>query len=173
MKMVRSQVLSEDRRHRYLVSRRWSRGKRVAMWLLLHPEPHQYDRDDGVVGRCIALSLDSFDALVICSVFSLIAPSVQYLEQTYHLQPAVELVQADAHNREFIRSSASSCSVGIVAWGNTKFSGSREFTSATEIMLAAFGKVSCLGRTMAGEPRAPSFVSRRHKLEPFCTRTPS
>lgn len=150
-------TLSDDRRYRYQLGRRWgtpwAEGGRRVLWIMLNPSTADADADDPTIRRCIGFSRAwGYDELVVVNLYALRATD-----------PA-ELGRAEdpfgPDNATWLDHHLSHADSVIAAWGahNTA-------TNVADALLLEHRPLRCLGTTKDGHPRHPLYVRADQPLE--------
>ena len=112
-----SVVFSEDEKFRYLLERRWSRGKRTLLWVMLNPSTATSEIDDPTIRRCIGFALQDFDRMLVCNLFA-------YRSTNPGVLPHVADPVGPGNDRTILGCARRSQKV-VVAWGADEFARDR------------------------------------------------
>jgi hypothetical protein len=151
---------SADRRHRFLLRRRWS-PDRTLLFVMLNPSIADERRLDPTVRKCMGFARQwGFGALLVGNLYSLISPYPEDLRKAtdlVHLETDKTLVEM-AREAEFV----------IAAWGTQPFLATRAHNVTK--LLSRERDLYCLGRTNDGWPRHPLYRSYEADVELFYRR---
>lgn len=157
--------LSPDGLYRYTLMRRWEPWGPALRWVMLNPSVADAKEDDPTIRRVIEFSRrEGYAACVVANLFALRAtdpraitqhpfPSGVWNDDTLHQVARAAILDGYQHQRE---------AVVVVAWGAR--APADRVQSVVHGPLAAV-KLMCLGRTKAGAPRHPLYVSGTTPLE--------
>ncbi len=145
-------IFSEDRRHRYMLQRRWSDGS-LMVWVMLNPSTADETIDDPTIRRCIGFARRrgcdgrAFSGIHVVNVMAFRATSPK------------ECLEADdpfgPENAKYLRVAAYCGGWKVVcAWG-TK-APAKYVKLALEALQPA--TLFCLGTTKDGSPKHPLYV---------------
>lgn len=157
--MERDAVLSECKRYRYLLRRAWDHNKPRALFVMLNPSTADAEVDDATIRSCIRLCKSwGYGSFEVVNLFA------------YRATDPRDLVRArepvGAENEKVIYAALHRCDVVICAWGAHKMARGRGRFLVQHIRThkpAAY----CLGKTKAGEPKHPLYISSGTALEVF------
>lgn len=147
-------TISEDRRYRYNLGRRWNRpvASRI-VWVMLNPSTADACVDDPTIRRCMAFSRAwGHDEMVVVNLYALRATDPSELGRATN--------PFGSENARYIDRHLASAALVVAAWGAHPW--------ATQVADATLGRhrpLYCLGRTKAGHPRHPLYVPRAQSLE--------
>lgn len=150
---------SEDRRYRYLLTRRIADGFRKILWIMLNPSTANHEKNDMTITKCIgfARAMQASEILVV-NLFGLITTDPKVLVRTADAVGAL--------NEQVVRAAGQDCDKVIVAWGglpSTLNAPSHWMRSVIRELYAP--KLQCLGRTKEGFPHHPSRIAYATVLE--------
>lgn len=149
---------SQDRRYRYMLTRRWSDPHAWMTFLMLNPSTADAFADDPTIRRCISFAKrEGCGGLDVLNLFAWRATDPKALRE------CPDPVGPD--NDHVIRGHARN-SLVVAAWGanGTLRGRSREVAA----LLAAEGvRLKCLGVTADGSPRHPLYVRADAPLLPW------
>lgn len=157
-------ILSDDRRYRYLLWRRWDDSLPAMNVIGLNPSTADETEDDPTIRRCIGFAKrEGCGALLMTNVFALRSTDPKLLRTS--LSPVGPL------NDTYIESIAASCLMALAAWGADPVA-ERRARELRPVLLRAraswvFG-VYCLGRTKSGAPKHPLYLAKTTPLEVYC-----
>lgn len=157
-------VLSDCGKYRYSLTRRWDDGPTL-LFIMLNPSTADSAKDDPTIRRCVAFAKrDGFGAVEVVNLFAFRATDPR------HLAPHVD-GDLDSVNRMHIETALHRCGKVAVAWGATvrdlDWMGEDVADEVLLILFRAGIRPFCLGRTKAGYPRHPLYVSSGEPLVVF------
>jgi len=151
----RAATLSSCRQYRYSLTRSWDSALPTILFVGLNPSTADSTQDDPTVRRCIGFARDwGYGTMMLANLFALRSTDPA------HLWTASDPIGPD--NDEWIRHLADSTAMVVAAWG-----AHGGFRDRDRHVLAMLPSVHCLGRTQAGQPRHPLYLSRLTLLEVF------
>jgi hypothetical protein len=156
-----SALFSQNRTHRYLLTRVWDADKPATTWIMLNPSTADAFVLDPTVRRCIGFARRwGFGAVRVANLFALRStdPSALYT----HPEPIGE------HNdRAILDACEGERTCVIAAWGvHGRRCGNRALTVVA--LLHEVGRtIHCLGTTKDGDPRHPLYVRGDTRLERY------
>lgn len=163
-----SAVFSPDRAYRYALTRRWDTTKTVAVWVMLNPSTADSMADDPTIRRCRSFSQGwGYGGLLVVNVFGLRATDPKALRTSPDpVGPDNDHVIYWFLSGEY--GPVPSRGPVIAAWG---VNGARlgRGDHLARLLAEQGATVRCLGRTSAGHPRHPLYVSGDTVLEPYAT----
>jgi hypothetical protein len=145
---------SDCRRYRYVLTRTWGAGRRIA-FCMLNPSTADASQDDPTIGRCIQFAkVWGYSGLIVVNLFALRATDPRELYS--HSSPFE--APGDNNAKMIVE-----CSAGlrlIAAWGTHG-----ELKDSGEIIVRYLNKhrsdpVECLGFTKGGYPKHPLYLAR-------------
>ena len=156
LQMRRSAMFSPCQRYRYRLSRRWGTGPRVT-FVMLNPSTADAVHDDPTIRRCIGFAeREGFGALDVVNLF---AGRATRPEDLFAMTDPIGPQNIDMLVRQFrLRIPL------IAAWG--AHPRAQQVYSALSQTLR-FPDMLCLGRSKAGAPRHPLYVSGTQALIPW------
>tara|TARA_B100000959_G_C14880025_1_gene582112 strand:+ start:597 stop:1049 length:453 start_codon:yes stop_codon:yes gene_type:complete len=109
--MIKSAILSDDRKHRYLLSRIWDLNNENILFIMLNPSSADEDLDDPTTKKIIRFSKKwGFGGMHICNLY------------TYRTSNPKKLFSIPknkrGNNKNEIKKYAEKCSKVVYAWGN-------------------------------------------------------
>lgn len=148
--MLKGAVLSDCRRYRYALTRRWAPGP-VALFIMLNPSTADAEVDDPTIRRCIGFAKrEGCGALRVENLFAWRATKPDEM----FAQGPMAVGEADAAICRAVRAVDGPI---IAAWGGDRRAEDRAREVVT--LLDELGvEVVCLGVTQAGAPRHPLYV---------------
>jgi hypothetical protein len=150
----RGATLSQDRRYRYKLWRRWGTG-RMLLWIGLNPSTADENMDDPTIRRMVAFSRDlGFDGLTTCNLFGLVSP---------HPEDLLRVSDPLGDNDHHLLEAAQKADAIICCWGAFNVGGrDREV-----VELLAGHALHCLGRNQDGSPKHPLYLPKKTKMEEY------
>lgn len=151
-------VFSPDRRHRYLLSRRWRHDGPTVGWLMLNPSVADAGNDDPTVRKCIGFSRAwGFAGMMIWNLQALVATDPRELRRN----------PGDAFgpdNQRYLEQAATAPLL-VCAWGDNA---DREHAAWVGRLMSEWGAIRYhLGRTAKGNPRHPGRIAYASELQPW------
>ena len=109
--MIKSAILSKNRKHRYLLSRIWDLNNENILFIMLNPSSADEDIDDATTTKVISFSKKwGYGGLHICNLY------------TYRTSSPKKLFSVPKNkrgsNKSEIKNYAKKCSKIVYAWGN-------------------------------------------------------
>ena len=109
--MIKSAILSKNRKHRYLLSRIWDLNNENILFIMLNPSSADEDIDDATTTKVISFSKKwGYGGLHICNLY------------TYRTSSPKKLFSVPKNkrgsNKNEIKKYAKKCSKIVYAWGN-------------------------------------------------------
>lgn len=152
-------VFSRDERYRYLLTRTWGGGPRIA-WVMLNPSTADERVNDPTVARCCAFSMRwGAGGLVVANLFALRATDPDELKAT-------AFPGGDAVNDAAIRMALIFSARAIAAWGvHGRLMARGEIVRRIAEELGVH--FEALGETKDGEPRHPLYVHGSTRPKPY------
>jgi hypothetical protein len=160
--VIRSALISDDGRYRYVLGRRWAPDGPVATFVMLNPSTADATVDDPTIRRCVGFSQHWGMAAV--HVLNLYA---------YRATKPADLWKADdpvgPENYRRLMNHVLQARIRrdpfVVAWGtNAKPDRVAEFVDSLGVWA---DHLTCLGTTKAGAPRHPLYVLGGTALRPW------
>lgn len=154
-----SAVFNEARTHRYLLTRRWSEGPRIAVFVMLNPSKAGAFETDPTCTRCGGFARRAgCNAFAAVNLYGLCATDPAELSR--HADPIGQ------HGDAFIAEHCQPGRLVIAAWGAHKFA--RDRAAQVTARLADAGvSLKCLGVNKDGSPKHPLFVRADSPLIPY------
>ena len=157
--MIRTANISEDRRYRYTLTRRWGTIESGVTWIMLNPSTADAEVDDPTIRRCMAFTQHfGFEAMVVVNCFA------------YRATDPKELVEVGAdvalgeYNGGYVREACEQSKLIIAAWGALKYPLREAALSIAKVIKDAGHSMKCLGKTKDGSPRHPLYVRKDSPL---------
>ncbi len=145
-------------KYRYTLWRQWEKCYRYCLFIMLNPSTADASQDDPTIRRCIGFAKSwDYGALAVVNLFAYRATKPSELRTV--ADPVGP--DNDARLKVYIRDA----DMVIAAWGANPAVTQERVSVVTELNYRLF----CLGKTQAGHPKHPLFISRDTKLETFYT----
>lgn len=151
----RGAVLSPCRRYRYQLTRTWDESLATVAFVGLNPSTADATLDDPTVRRCVGFARDwGFGSLVLVNLFALrsTAPAKLYSARD----------PVGPENNRWLRLAREYAETVVAAWGVHG-----ELHGREREVRRLVPNLRCLGRTSAGHPRHPLYLSKNTPLEYF------
>jgi hypothetical protein len=142
--------------YRYELARRWAHGP-VVTWIMLNPSTADASVNDPTIRRCIGFSRAwNFAGLAVVNLFAFRSTDPKALKTVD------DPVGPDNHAA--IHDAVVRSRLVVAAWGAHEFVNGR--AGEVRETIAEIGRpLLCLGKTKAGHPRHPLYVSTAQSLE--------
>jgi hypothetical protein len=151
--MIREARLSEDRRYRYTLTRRWGTVEGGVTWIMCNPSTADAEVDDPTIRRCMTFTQRfGFEAMVVVNCFA------------YRATDPAELVEVGAdiaqgpYNGGWVREACEQGKLIVAAWGALKHPLGGAAKEIAKVITGAGHRLKCLGKTKDGSPRHPLYV---------------
>lgn len=153
--MIKSAIISECERFRYLLTREWDDHLPAICWCLLNPSTADAMKDDPTVRRCIDFSKRwGYGRLYLVNLFA--------YRTTYPKELKRTIDPIGPNNDVYIGEALDRCGIVVAAWGAHS-----DFSTRREAVGNRLPSAFCLGKTKSGAPRHPLYVRADQSLEPF------
>ena len=149
---IRSALLSDCSRYRYLLTEQWGSGDRAIAWVMLNPPADDAAAERNAQHAGAFSRRWGYDKLSIVNLFAC---------RAYQPQELAELDDpVGPENRWFVRQAVTDSELVIVGWGDgIRYATSRPRTLDDVVELRrANAAMLCFGLTDAGNPVHPSLV---------------
>ena len=151
----RAATLSRCRLYRYSLTRAWDPALPTILFIGLNPSTADSTQDDPTVRRCIGFARDwGYGTMTLANLFALRSTDPAQLWTAHD--------PIGPNNDEWIRRMADSAAMVVAAWG-----AHGGLLGRDRHVIAMLPSVQCLGRTRAGHPRHPLYLSKHTPLEVF------
>jgi hypothetical protein len=148
-------LFSEDRKYRYRLFRKWGRVNNAILWIMLNPSTADEIKFDPTVRRCFGFSKDwGYSEMLVCNLFALRSTDPKAL---YKCDDPI-----GPDNLRWIKQDARYAERVIIAWGNHS-NVSPVWKTTVLTALDLIKPVYCMGKTKAGEPKHPLYLSAKTK----------
>lgn len=159
----RSALLSDCRRYRYRLGRRWGGGP-FLLFAMLNPSKADDSIDDPTIRRCMRFAHDhGFAAIEVVNLFAFRATDPSDLKAAgYPVGP-----ENDAHIRAVLRAQGEGGLGAVcVAWGD-RARGLARPAQVLEFISDSGHEARCLAVTHHGLPGHPLMLAASNRLQPF------
>jgi hypothetical protein len=155
--LVREARLSDCRRYRYTLGRRWGDKEKRVTWIMLNPSVADAEIDDATIKKCMKFTERlGHDSMMVVNLFA------------YRATDPEELVGVEdpvgPENGHWVRQACHQAPLIIAAWGAIK----KQLLGAARAIFGIIGKegyvLKCLGKTKNGMPRHPLYLRDDSKL---------
>lgn len=149
--MISSALFSDDRRHRYLLSRWWGIESKMVMFVGLNPSTADEVKNDQTVTRCINYAKQwGYGGLIMTNIFAFRATDPA------RMKAAPDPVGPENdHNLLF---AAEKAQLIVCAWGNHgEFLGRGKQVAE---MLKDIKELHCLATNKTGHPKHPLYLNK-------------
>lgn len=162
-----SAVLSQDRRHRYKLARRWASGP-TAGFIMLNPSTADESKDDPTIRRCISFAKrEGCGALIVVNLFSFRATSPKDLWAQRHQD------RNDADSARHFHEALEKVDGPLIgAWGAAAITRAPDI--CREVTTRYWERLQYLGLTIGGQPMHPLYIKGDAPLKHLsqtCART--
>lgn len=158
-------LISDCEQYRWWLSRKWGRGKRTCVFVMLNPSTADALEDDATIRRCVGFA--EREGCNILKVVNLFAYRTTY---PYELPKAADPI-GHPQNDEYIIGAVEDADVLIVAWGENGAFEDRDQEVMKILHDYAPVDVQCLGVTRSGCPKHPVRLRKDTPLEVYEGRT--
>ena len=150
-------ILSQDRKYRYALWRRWDYNAPYCLFVGLNPSTANEYEDDPTIRRCKRFASDwGYGAVVMANLFALRATDPKVMMS--HREPI------GIDNDVWLQDLARSAELIVCAWG-TK--GGHLHRDRHVASILAAHEVHCLGTTKDEHPRHPLYIKADKCLEKY------
>lgn len=150
-------IFSEDRRYRYLLSRRVGLADGEVLFIMLNPSTANEIADDPTIRRCKGFARDwGYGVLTVCNLFAYCTADPDVLRRVD--DPVGP--DNDAH----IATAASRAAIIVCAWGAFKEAAERAIEVQGDLRRAGRTPM-CLGLTATGHPKHPLYIPKTQPLQ--------
>ena len=151
-------ILSEDRRYRYALWRKWEQQeKRYVLFIGLNPSTADEEEDDNTIRRCKRFAADwGYGAVCMANLF---AGRATEPKEMMKLSDPVGY-----ENNSWLLDLARGADLIVCAWGNDGTYMQRDNEVLT--LLSEY-KLMCLVKNKSGTPKHPLYVKADAKLRPL------
>lgn len=157
---IGSALFSEDRRYRYLLTRKIGQDGPVVLFGLQNPSKATAFESDNTITRCIGFSkrLGAKEMVVVNMGAFMATYPKDFLMAQDPIGPA---------NREILAEAGKGADITIAAWGAL----SKAHKALFRLSIGAFKKnaknLKCFGKTEKGDPRHPLYLPAKAELVDF------
>lgn len=164
--MIKTALISPCGNYRYLLTRVWSINPhpKVVCWVMLNPSTADARKDDATLRKCIGFSQRwGFDGLKIVNLFAYRTP---YPAELIEAKQAGRDVRGP-ENYHHLFWTAEESALTVVAWGAYGSLWGEDKRVLRELVQERHLKLSCIGKTLSGQPKHPVRPGYATPLEPF------
>lgn len=164
--MIKTAVISPCGNYRYLLTRIWSiePHPRVVCWVMLNPSTADASKDDATLRKCIGFSQRwGFDGLKVVNLFAYRTP---YPAELSKAQKAGRDIRGP-ENDHYLFTTAFDSAHTVVAWGAHRIPGGEGEMVTRELVRRGRTQISCIGKTLSGQPKHPVRPGYATPLEPY------
>jgi hypothetical protein len=149
----RGAVLSEDRRYRYVLWRRWDPGLPQMVWILLNPSTADERADDQTLRKCVGFAQQFKQGGI--QIVNLFAWRSRHPNE---LQMVADPIGPE-NDTHILKTLGDNPGLVMAGWGADRFA-RRRAEAVTAMVKVAHPRLTirCLGRGVAGTPTHPLFV---------------
>ncbi len=152
-------ILSNDRNHRFILTRTWDEEKPRAVFIGLNPSTADENEDDPTIRRCVGFARRwDCGGLIMVNLFSMRATDPKIMK-------GAEVPNLES-NDAWIVKAAIDAGVVVAAWGNHGKHRNRD-KEMVELLRARGIGAFCFGITKAGQPVHPLYQKSDAALVPF------
>lgn len=161
--MHKTAVMSECRKYRYQLGRRWGSGASTMYFIMLNPSTADHETDDPTIKRCIHFAQrERFDGLAVMNLFALRATNPADL---WDAEDPVGPGNMDTFQR-WLGDMRRDDSVVVCAWGGAKNAVAEGKRMRHRLQFIGV-RPMCLGHTQAGAPNHPLYLRGDTPLIPW------
>lgn len=156
-----SAVLSACERYRYLLTREWGAGPRLAI-VMLNPSTADASVDDPTIRRCMAFARrEGYAGIEVANLYALRATRPSAIETAHDPEGPDNLEHLEAlANRHATQRI-------LCAWGASKYADPAHTQGVCNLLGWFESQLFCLGTTAQGAPRHPLYVRGDAALVPY------
>lgn len=155
-KEFKDAVLSEDKKHRFVLSRIWDKQKPYVMFIGLNPSTADGNTDDATIRR-----LRGFSSRLGYGGFYIVNLFTYRATQPHELHAPGVVVNHELAD-SYITATAEKCQAVVFCWGNDGMLYNRD-----QDIIKLFPGALCFGKTQNGNPRHPVRLPYSQTLTPF------
>lgn len=145
--------ISECRRYRYFLSRRWGPKESGVCWIMLNPSTADAEIDDPTIRRCMAFTQRlGWDAMCVVNLFAYRATDPRTL-----VEVGAETAMGP-DNGGWVRKACHQGALTIAAWGALRHPFDGCARDIVKIIKGGGYSLKCLGKTKDGFPRHPLYL---------------
>lgn len=165
--VVKNAMISVCGTYRYVLSRWWGPGSRIALFLMLNPSIADAEIDDATIRRCVTFARrEGFDGFFVGNLYALRSTDPKLLE--YHDSPV------GVANSAALAWMGAESELVICAWGSSGPSTMRGAIHVSVLAAASYpvgglrrNRLVCFGLTKDHQPRHPSRLANDTPLVPL------
>jgi len=149
-------ILSDDRKHRFILTRTWDADRPQVLFIGVNPSTADENNDDPTIRRCIGFAKRwDFGGLMMANLFSIRATDPKEMKASD--EPNLEI------NDLWLKNAATKCSFVVAAWGNHGKHLNRD-KEVRELMRVYEVPLFCFGITKSKQPLHPLYQKNDAKL---------
>lgn len=158
--MEKTATISDDGLYRYTLSRRWSRERAFATFVMLNPSTADGEFDDPTIRRCVGFAKDwDMGGLCVVNLYAFRSTDPKAL---WKVDDPVG-PKNDQYLTAYALEASSSGYPLVAAWGAGGMARRIEHVRSLPGMEA----LTCLGVTKAGQPRHPLYLKSDSERRPW------
>ena len=152
--MDKAAVISDCKKYRYSLFRKWEEGPTV-LFVMLNPSTADANIDDPTIRRCIQFAKDNgFGSLYVGNLYAYRATNPKEIMKLGFMDATGE------DNEKHLNQMLSVCEKVIVAWGSHGAKGTFQMNQTLR------GKdLWCLGKNKSGSPKHPLYLAKSTELQ--------
>lgn len=156
--------LSQNRKHRFFLSRTWDSKLPMLIFIGLNPSIADATKDDPTIRRMIGFAkLWNYGGIIVLNVYSQIQTNpCDLVEGPYELIEFHSLNENENENMRVLETFKNYPHV-IFAWGAFKFKN----IAVVLYVQQMFRNAKCLGKNVDGSPKHPLYLKKDSVLIPF------
>lgn len=160
----RAAVFSDDRKHRYMLTRHWNTfempGKPIVGFIGLNPSTANESVDDPTIRKVMAIARhNGYGGVIMMNLFSIVSSDPSVLRHRDGVDHERNDMFIDLYSKE--------CADIVFAWGNFK-----EAIERAHIIVKKFPNALCLSVNNNGSPKHPLYCRTQSPLIHFNTIIP-
>jgi hypothetical protein len=158
--MEKNAIISDDKKHRYMLSRQWDDGKKL-IFVMLNPSTADANEDDPTIRRCIGFAKKfNYDGIVVLNLFSYRATNPKVLKEVNCLD--LNTNDSYVYFNEIINKESDV----VLAYG-TNGNLYEQDVKAFRIISELTKNIYCLELTKYGMPKHPLYLKSSCELQRF------
>jgi hypothetical protein len=155
-----SAVISDDKKHRYILSRQWGDSKKL-IFVMLNPSTADANEDDPIIRRCIGFAKKfNYDGIIVLNLFSYRATNPKVLKEVSWL----DLNTNDSYL--YFDETINKQSDVVLAYGSNGNLYGQDL-KAYRIIRELTKNIYCLELTKYGIPKHPLYLKSSCELQEF------
>lgn len=154
-------VVSDCGRYRYLLTRGWGEGPRLAI-VMLNPSTADASVDDPTIRRCMAFAWrDGYAGIEVANLYALRATRPSALETASDPEGPDNFKHLEAMAQRHAGRKI------LCAWGASQYAAPEHVRGVFNLLGGYEAELCCLGETAKGAPRHPLYVAGSAQLQPY------